>query len=59
MKLLKKIDYNAPVVLSFAFISFAVLILGYLTGGRSTNLLVCVYRSSFMDLFMYAGSYDY
>lgn len=53
MKLLKKIDYNAPVVLSFAFISFAALILGYLTGGRSTNLLFCVYRSSFMDLFMY------
>lgn len=53
MKILKKIDYNAPVVLSFAFISFFVLLLGYLTGGLSTNLLFCVYRSSIADIFMY------
>lgn len=53
MKVLKKIDYNAPVVLSFAFISFAVLVLGALTNGMTTNLLFCVYRSSITDIFMY------
>ena len=46
MKILKKIDYNSPIILSFAFVSFLVLILGYITGGRSTQALFCVYRSS-------------
>lgn len=53
MKLLKKIDYNAPVILSFAFISFFSLLLGYITRGASTGLLFCVYRSSVKDIFMY------
>lgn len=46
MKILKKIDYNSPVVLSFVFISFISLILGYITGGFTTQLLFTVYRSS-------------
>lgn len=41
-----KISYNAPVVLSFALISFLVLILGILTGNFTTSLLFSVYRSS-------------
>lgn len=53
MKVLKKIDYNSPVVLSFAFISFVVLILGMITGGLTTNLLFCVYRSSLLDILAY------
>jgi membrane associated rhomboid family serine protease len=43
---MKKISYNSPVILSFAFISLFVLILGYLTGGFTTMELFCVYRSS-------------
>lgn len=53
MKLLKKIDYNSPVVLSFAFLSFVVLILGYLTNGFTTTLLFCTYRFSLTDLLGY------
>lgn len=48
-----RIQYNSPVVLTFAFISLAVLGLHYLTGGRSTYKLFCVYRSSFLDPLTY------
>ena len=43
---MKKIKYNSPVVLTFALISFLVLILGILTGGASTLMCFTVYRSS-------------
>lgn len=46
MKIFKKIQYNSPVVLSFAIISFFVLVIGGLTTGTSTLLLFSVYRSS-------------
>ncbi|MCH5280429.1 MAG: rhomboid family intramembrane serine protease [Lachnospiraceae bacterium] len=46
MKILKKIDYNSPIILSFALVSFVALLLGYITGGKSTQVLFCVYRSS-------------
>ena len=39
MKKQLKISYNSPVVLSFVFICFGVMLLGLLTGGGSTNLL--------------------
>lgn len=51
--MLKKITYNSPVVLSFVIISFISLILGYITGGASTTLLFCVYRSSFLNPLTY------
>lgn len=53
MKILKKIDYNSPVVLSFAFVSFVVVLLGYLTNGFTTKLLFCTYRFSPMDILGY------
>ena len=53
MNYLKKIKYNSPVILSFTFLSFLVLILGYLTAGISTNLLFCVYKSSPLDPLFY------
>lgn len=43
------IHYNAPVVLTFAFLSLAVLALDFLTGGASTMKYFCVYRASFTD----------
>ena len=47
------VKYNSPVVLSFAFISLAALILGRLTGGWTTVKLFSVYRSSPSDLLTY------
>lgn len=40
-----RIQYNAPVVLTFSLLSLAALLLGMATGERSTWLLFCVYRS--------------
>jgi membrane associated rhomboid family serine protease len=53
MKILRRIHYNAPVVLSFALISLGVLILGKLAGGALMNKLFCVYRSSLADPLTY------
>lgn len=53
MKLLKKIQYNSPVVLTFVFISFVVLLLGELTKGVSTRLAFCVYKSSPLNFMFY------
>ena len=41
-----KITFNAPVVLGFAVVSFAVMVLNVLTGGASNRLLFTTYRSS-------------
>lgn len=46
----KRLDYNSPAVLSFFFLSFAVLLLNFATGGMSNQLLFSVYRSP-MGLF--------
>lgn len=43
---MKKITYNSPVILTFALISFATLLLATATNGSSTMLLFAVYRSS-------------
>lgn len=59
MKVLKKIDYNSPVILSFAFVSLIVLILGYLTRGFTTRTLFCVYRSSPFDLLSYVRMFGH
>ncbi|SFC00817.1 rhomboid family intramembrane serine protease [Butyrivibrio sp. YAB3001] len=48
-----KITFNSPVVLGFIFISFAVLVLGYLTAGVSNQFLFMTYHSSLMDPFTY------
>ncbi len=52
-RLLGKFQYNSPVTLTFAFISFGVLILGYLTRGLSTHLFFSVYRSPLTDPLAY------
>ena len=48
-----KLQYNSPVVLSFALISLLVLWFDAFTAGRSTYALFSVYRSSFADLGTY------
>ncbi len=49
----RRISYNSPVVLTFALLSLAALLLGYVTGGRSTSAVFCVYRSSLADPMTY------
>lgn len=48
-----RIQYNAPVVLTFAFASLAALILGICTNGWTTSLLFCVYRAPLSDPLTY------
>jgi membrane associated rhomboid family serine protease len=48
-----KLQYNSPVVLSFALLSLAALLLDGVTGGYTTSKLFCVYRSSLSDFFTY------
>ena len=43
---MKKLQYNAPVILSFFFLSLLALLLGYLTKGWTTTALFSVYRAS-------------
>ena len=48
-----RLQYNSPVVLTFALLSLLVLWLHHWTGGKSTTALFCVYRSSWRDLGTY------
>ena len=45
-----RLQYNSPVVLSFALLSLGVLLLGWLTNNRSTVLLFSVYRAPLRNL---------
>lgn len=53
MKKTIKISYNAPVVLSFIFLCFGVLLLAKLTGGSSTRTFFMTYRSSLKNPLTY------
>ena len=46
---LSKIEYNSPVILTYALVSLAVLGLDHLTAGNSTLTLFSVYASSPLD----------
>lgn len=48
-----KLQYNAPVVLSFALAGLVVLLLDYLTRGASTRQFFCVYRCPLTDIAAY------
>ena len=48
-----KITNNSPAVLGFVLLSFAVLILGIVTGGSSTQLLFMTYLSSLTNPLTY------
>ncbi|BCJ99140.1 rhomboid family intramembrane serine protease [Anaerocolumna chitinilytica] len=58
-RLLGKFQYNSPVTLTFAFISFGALILGYLTRGLSTHLFFSVYRSPLTDPLAYFRAFGH
>ena len=51
--MLRKIDYNAPVTLSFAIAALLALFLGWVTNGLTTRELFCVYGSSWADPLTY------
>ncbi len=48
-----KITFNSPVVLGFIFTSLAVLILGFLTMGKSNELLFMTYHSALTNPLTY------
>ncbi|MBO5339683.1 MAG: rhomboid family intramembrane serine protease [Oscillospiraceae bacterium] len=48
-----KLQYNSPVVLTFALACLGVLALSWLTSGKSTHMLFCVYRAPLTDLLTY------
>ena len=48
-----KISFNSPVVLGFIFASLAVLILGYLTLGKSNEILFMTYHSTLSNPLTY------
>jgi len=48
-----RIDYNAPVVITFALLCLAALGLSQLTGGASNRWVFSVYRSSWADPLTY------
>ena len=43
---MKKLQFNAPVILGFFFVSLLSLVLGFLTSGASTTAAFSVYRAS-------------
>ena len=45
MKKKREITFNSPVVLSFVFISFSIMLLNYVTAGMSNQLLFMTYHS--------------
>lgn len=53
MKRLFKLQYNSPVVLSFALLSLIALWLGKLTNGWTTQYLFSVWHSSLADILTY------
>lgn len=48
-----RIQYNAPVILSFALISLCALLLDRATGGLSNRLFFSVYRAPLLDPLVY------
>ena len=50
---MKKLQFNAPVILGFFFVSLLSLVLGFLTSGTSTTAAFSVYRASLLDPLTY------
>lgn len=56
---IKKIHYNAPVVLSFTLLALISYLLGMVTNNISTKLVFASYRTSFMDPMQYVRLFTY
>ena len=59
MNILKRVQYNSPVTLTFTLISLAALGLAGLTGGQSNILLFSVYRSAWTDPLAYIRAFTH
>ncbi len=55
----KKIQYNSPVILTFNFLSFIVLLLGITTSGVTTKYLFTNFKTSFYDPMQYVRFFTY
>ena len=53
MRVIKRIQYNSPVILTYALLSLLVLGISALTAGRSNQLLFMVYRAPPTDPLTY------
>jgi len=53
MPFYKRIQYNSPLMLSYALFALAVLGLSYLTAGASNSLLFSIHRSALTDPLLY------
>lgn len=53
MNAMKKITFNAPVVLTFTLLSFAALVWNMISGGYANSFVFSVYRTSFSDPMQY------
>ena len=51
--MMKKLQYNSPVILTFFLLSLGALVLDWITGGWTTLHAFCVYRSSLADPLFY------
>jgi len=54
MPIYKRIQYNSPMILSYALVSLCVLALNYFTAGTSNALVFSVHRSAITDPLLYA-----
>jgi len=59
MNILKRIQYNSPVTLTFALISLTALGIAGITGGHSNILLFSVYRSAWSDPLAYIRAFTH
>ncbi|MCR4645562.1 MAG: rhomboid family intramembrane serine protease [Oscillospiraceae bacterium] len=56
---LPKIQFNAPVIITYTLICFVVLMFGYATGGKSTMTVFTCYRTALSDPMMYLRAFTY
>ncbi len=54
-----RLQYNSPVILTFALVSLVSLILGMVTGNLTTKLLFSVYRAPLTDPLTYVRLFTY
>ena len=58
-KFFSRFQYNSPVILTFALLSAASLLLNFLTNGATNRLIFSVYRSRLLDPMQYVRLFTY
>ena len=54
-----KLQYNSPVILTYVLLCCGVLVLDMVTGGTSTSLCFCIYRSGLSDPLTYVRMFGH